>query len=583
MATVSHELRTPLTSIRAYAETLARGLGSAPRETEIEFLKIIEQEANRLTTIVENMLELSHLESGKIKVNKANVNLRQVVKDTCQILAPSAEKKLIQIEAETQAKPLTAYADDTMIKQMLLNLVGNAVKFTPEGGKVRVRLEEKESTVEIVVEDTGIGIPEDEIDRIFDGFYQVDSSATRKYGGVGLGLAIVKNIVEWHDGKVWVESKVGKGTKFIVSLPKRKAVAARRMDIISEGMELQNDRAVPELIVDMIAEVMGAKNASLMLVNEETEELYIGAAMGLDEYLMRSARVRVGEGISGWVAKTGKPLLIRDIEKDRHFGRRNRPNYETKSLISVPLKRGGKVIGVLNVTNKISLTPFTEDETEVMEMLAERVSLILEKMRRYQSVKGEFQAIVNSLQCLIESRRFALTKRGERATRLVVELGRAMGLGEEDVRLLQYVSRIYDVGMVRVGEGILRKRGGLGAGEYECIKRHPVEGVDIVGPIEFLEQVKEIILHHHERYDGKGYPSGLSGEEIPIGARILAVVDAYESMVSERPYRRALSSEEAIEELRRCSGKQFDPVAVEKFIQILNRLEGEKERVKDES
>jgi HD-GYP domain-containing protein (c-di-GMP phosphodiesterase class II) len=125
--------------------------------------------------------------------------------------------------------------------------------------------------------------------------------------------------------------------------------------------------------------------------------------------------------------------------------------------------------------------------------------------------------------------------------------------------------------MVRVGEGILRKQGGLRVGEYESVKRHPEEGVDIVGPIEFLEQVKEIILHHHERYDGGGYPGGLSGESIPIGARVLAVIDAYSSMVSDRPYRTAMDVDEAIEELRRCSGTQFDPEVVKRFIDVVNR------------
>ena len=107
------------------------------------------------------------------------------------------------------------------------------------------------------------------------------------------------------------------------------------------------------------------------------------------------------------------------------------------------------------------------------------------------------------------------------------------------------------------------------------MKRHPEEGVDIVGPIEFLEQVKEVILHHHERYDGGGYPGGLSGESIPIGARILAVVDAYSSMVSDRPYRSAMGAGEALEELQRCSGTQFDPDVVEKLVEILMKRKKE--------
>jgi HD-GYP domain-containing protein (c-di-GMP phosphodiesterase class II) len=321
---------------------------------------------------------------------------------------------------------------------------------------------------------------------------------------------------------------------------------------------------------------MGAKTASLMLLNEESEELYVGAAMGLDETTMRKARVRVGESISGWVAKTGKPLLIRDIEDDTSFGRPNRPNYESRSLVSVPLRSGGRVIGVLNVTNKINLMPFGDNDAEVLEILADRAAFVLDKLKAYESVRGEFSSIVTSLQCLIDSRRFAFTKRGEETARLVVKLGRSMGLPEDDLRLLRYVSRIYDVGMVKVGDEVLRKRGELRPGEYESIKRHPEQGVDIMAPIEFLEKVKDAILHHHERFDGKGYPSGLAGEQIPLAARILAVVDAYESMVTERPYRRAMEREVAIEELMGCSGTQFDPRVVEHFIEIIGKDEIDK-------
>ena len=569
VATVSHELRTPLTSIRAYAETLARDWGSSPRETEVEFLKIIEEEAQRLGKIVEDMLDLSRMESGKVEVQKAQIDLRKVIKDAYQILSPAARKKYIVLEVPEGGEPLEVFADAGMMKQLLLNLVGNAIKFTPEGGKVTLCAADLESTVELSVEDTGIGIPPASAKRIFEEFYQVDSSATRRYGGVGLGLAIVKSIVEWHDGRIWVESEGNKGAKFTVRVPKRKAVAPVRGDVQEKDEAWQCDKHIPELLVDMIAEFMGAKTASLMLVNRESDDLYVSAAMGLDQAIMKNARVKVGESISGWVAQTGKPVLVQDIEMDDRFHRPNRPQYESNSLVSVPLRIGDQVIGVVNVTNKISLTPFTDNDTQVLQVLADRVASIIQKVKRYEGIRHEFGSIVHSLRCLIDARRMSHSKRGEQLSRLVVELGRAVGMSEEDVRLLQYVSRIYDVGMVRVGEGILRKRGGLRVGEYESVKRHPEEGVDIVGPIEFLEQVKEIILHHHERYDGGGYPGGLSGDGIPLGARVLAVVDAYSSMVSDRPYRGAMEVNRAIEELRRCSGSQFDPNVVDKLEQVI--------------
>jgi signal transduction histidine kinase/HD-GYP domain-containing protein (c-di-GMP phosphodiesterase class II) len=575
VATVSHELRTPLTSIRAYAETLARDWGTAPRETEVEFLRIIEDEAQRLSKIVEDMLDLSRMESGKVEVRKSEVDLRGLMKNVAQILAPTARKKYVDLRGAQEGPPIIALVDGCMMKQLLLNLIGNAIKFTPEGGKVTMGIEDLESTVEISVEDTGIGIPASSLKRIFDQFYQVDSSATRRYGGVGLGLAIVKSIVEWHEGMIWAESDGGNGARFTVRLPKRKAVTAEPACVPHENEPWHCECRVPELIVDMIAELMGAKTASLMLLDKEAQELHVAAAMGLDEAVMKSIRVRMGEGVSGFVAKTGEPILVRDIEEDERFKPAGRAQYETKSLLSVPVRVDGEVVGVINVTNKISLVPFTADDAGMLQSLADRVSAIMGKVRHYEGLKSEFGTITNSLRCLIESRRLVSSKRGEEITGLVVELARGMGLSEEDVRLLQYVSAIYDVGMVRVGEGILRRRGGLRVGEYESVKRHPEEGVSIVGPIEFLEQVKEIILHHHERFDGNGYPDALRGSSIPMGARILAVVDAYGSMLSDRPYRAALSMKRAVEELRRCSGTQFDPAVVAKLVEILEKRKAE--------
>jgi len=573
VATVSHELRTPLTSIRAYAETLARDWGSSSRETEIEFLRIIEEEAQRLAKIVEDMLDLSRMESGKVEVRKTDIDLRRVIKDVAQVLAPSARKKYIRMDAPLEGGPMTIHADEGMMKQLFLNLVGNAIKFTPEGGLVSLAVEDNESTVEVSVTDTGIGIPAAKIQRIFDEFYQVDSSPTRRFGGVGLGLAIARNIVEWHDGKVWAESEPGQGARFTVRLPKRKAITPARVDVGGKDEAWQCEKKIPELVVDMIAEIMGAKTASLMLLSEEADELRVTAAMGLDEAVMRMTHVKVGDSISGWVAKTGRPLLIKDIESDPNFQRPNRPQYESRSLLSVPLKADGKVVGVLNVTNKVTLAPFSDSDAEILQMLADRVTAVLGKVKQYEGIKTEFNTICNSLRSMIDARRLAPSKRAEELTAMVVDLANQMGLGEQETKLLRYVSRIYDVGMVKVGEGILRKRGGLGVSEYESVKRHPEAGVDIVEPIEFLEQVKQVIMHHHERYDGGGYPEGLKGDEIPLGARILAVVDAYSSMVSERPYRGAMSREEALEELARCSGSQFDPKVVEKFMAAESRKE----------
>jgi HD-GYP domain-containing protein (c-di-GMP phosphodiesterase class II) len=237
----------------------------------------------------------------------------------------------------------------------------------------------------------------------------------------------------------------------------------------------------------------------------------------------------------------------------------------------VPIRLKGEVVGVLTVADKHGNHEFfDEDDLGLLAAMGDRIGVAIERATSYESARDQFVSAMVAMKSVMEARNMPAGKSMDHAA-LVAGLARSMNVGDEEVKLLQYVSRIYDVGMTKIGDGILRKRGGLRVGEYESVKRHPEEGVDIVGPIEFLEQVKEVILHHHERFDGGGYPGGLSGEGIPMGARILAVVDSYSSMLSDRPYRPALSVEEAIEELRRGRGTQFDPKIVDKFIELLGR------------
>ena len=143
-----------------------------------------------------------------------------------------------------------------------------------------------------------------------------------------------------------------------------------------------------------------------------------------------------------------------------------------------------------------------------------------------------------------------------------------LNIPAEETEILRYITSVYDVGMTEVDETILSKPRHLEPEERRAIESHPQAGVDILSPIEFVDDVKRVILHHHERWDGRGYPEGLAGEAIPLGARVLGVVDAFRSMTSERPYRPAMSLAAAIREVKRCSGTQFDPTVVKAFLNV---------------
>jgi len=215
---VTHELKTPLSSIRAYVEMLVDGEAQDP-QTRQEFYKIIDSESERLNRMIENMLNISRIEAGVIKVQKQELALTGIIKEVVDCLQPQAHEKDLVLEAELSPVFYQVHADRDMLYQAIMNLVSNSVKYTPKGGAIRVSSALENGMAMVRVSDTGLGIPAEDLPHLFEKFYRV--SANKKAAkGTGLGLALVKEIVETlHHGQVVVESTVGKGTTFTVRLP----------------------------------------------------------------------------------------------------------------------------------------------------------------------------------------------------------------------------------------------------------------------------------------------------------------------------------------------------------------------------
>jgi signal transduction histidine kinase/putative methionine-R-sulfoxide reductase with GAF domain len=568
ISTVSHELLTPLTAIRAYTEALLEHIGSTNVDMQRQFLGVINEQSLKLRRLIDSILELSQLESGRFRMSREPFNLVELMDEVVQGLRDMADAKKIQIVVESESTEMVVEADRGLVRRVLNNLGSNAIKFTHEDGTVTLRMTVEGRAVRVQVEDTGIGIPKEGIEHIFDKFYQIDSSLSREYPGVGLGLSISKSIVEWHGGEILAESESGKGSRFTVLLP----ITAGDAHVITHAT-WSPARSVSDhltrLTVEMIAEVMNARTASLMLVDSEKSELYIRAARGLREEVVCGTRVRIGDSIAGWVAEHGEPLLVTNIEEDPRFGRPNGHQYETKSLLSVPVKIDGRVVGVININNKISCTPFTDDDRALLSSLADRVALAWQRVSDHERSSERTEETSKALTAIIENARRSRLKlnSGSMATRAVA-LGRKLGLGEGEVEVLAYVASVHDVGMGQIDLTVLQEPGSLDDETWARVAMHPLRSAEIVKPIEFQGQVTEIIMAHHEHMNGKGYPRGLKGQEIPIGARIIGVLDAYESMTIGRPYRHAMTHAEALQELRRCAGTQFDPRVVEAFGQL---------------
>ncbi|UCF79384.1 MAG: GAF domain-containing protein [Candidatus Eiseniibacteriota bacterium] len=222
LATMSHELRTPLTAIIAYSELLRdeRVAGSK----RLEFLEIITDQGQRLLQLIDDLLDLSKLESGKTQLTLEQGDLNQIVLSAVDTIRPTAEKRGLELVLELTPDLPCVFMDTKRIRQVCWNLLCNAVKFTDRGGRITVCCSDSGEELLVSISDTGVGIKEEDLERIFDRFAQVDSSATRSHGGAGLGLDLVRHFVLLHSGRVWVESEYGRGSIFFFTLPKEKAV-----------------------------------------------------------------------------------------------------------------------------------------------------------------------------------------------------------------------------------------------------------------------------------------------------------------------------------------------------------------------
>jgi len=227
VSVASHELRTPLSAIKNAIQLVLQGKTGAINENQSKFLSMADRNINRLTNILNDLLNLSRIESGKIKMDFEDVELKAIIESTACSLRPQADGKSVRIEVEEPGNLPLVYADQEKAEQILTNLIGNAIKFTPEGGRILITAklihrdegEKQSDRIAISVKDTGIGIPPEQLEAIFEKFFQVEDSLHRSAGGTGLGLAITKGLVEAHQGKIWAESEVGKGSTFTFTLP----------------------------------------------------------------------------------------------------------------------------------------------------------------------------------------------------------------------------------------------------------------------------------------------------------------------------------------------------------------------------
>ena len=350
-------------------------------------------------------------------------------------------------------------------------------------------------------------------------------------------------------------------------------------EIIHEINQTNDLDVIFKMIVEKGKLLVNCKNVSIMMV--ESPNLVV--RQSTDRKLIGEKR-QLGVGVSGWVWKTGEPILIKKIEEntdDRRFEILNKPGsfivaplnlkYETPFALNVALK-STSTIGVLNFSDKENGISFDEDDLTLILNYANLTAIAIEKVKFYIETKKAYLSTVEALAAAIDAKDRSSYNHLKRVVRYSLVLAEKLNLSAKEKEDLHFAALLHDVGKIGITEVILNKPSRLTNDEYEIMKKHVEEGVKILVNVPFLEDAAIMVKYHHEKFDGSGYPDKLKGQEIPVGARILAITDSYDAMISERVYKKNKTEEEAVAELIRCSGTHFDPVILEIFLDVLKTM-----------
>jgi response regulator RpfG family c-di-GMP phosphodiesterase len=334
---------------------------------------------------------------------------------------------------------------------------------------------------------------------------------------------------------------------------------------------LDSFEAVLKSIVEFVSDFMVSERVSIMLLDEGGDHLSIAAAVGLEDDIVRTTHIQRGEAIAGSVLETRKAMKIEDVSRIKTEAERfsKYRSFISFPLMQAPLRSQTDSLGIINVTNRFGDQPYTALDLRNLDFIADTASVAINNQIKGIKLQESYFATMKSLALALDAKDRYTAGHSESVQQYSVRIAQRLSLTQEEIATIERAGALHDIGKIGIPDAIINKPGRLTPEEFEKIKEHPAIGEQMILPIPFLGSARGIIRHHHERFDGRGYPDGISGPEIERGARIMAVADTFDAMTSDRSYRKALNLEEALAELNRCRNTQFDPTAVEAFEEVL--------------
>lgn len=391
-----------------------------------------------------------------------------------------------------------------------------------------------------------------------------------------------KNIHTMLDSMRGLESEMA----FVIREMQEKVLQLEALNRFSSLVNSSLDtQIIREKALQATCDLLRCETASLFLIDKEKGELYWDTALGATgNELKKSVRLPIDDrSIAGFVAMSGQTLVINDVYNDPRHNKKvaSKGSFKSSTMICGPLKTKDKIIGVLQAINKMPSIPvkpsrhpwpeFHEEDRQLLETLSHQVAIAIENASLYGEIKKIFFNTVEALAEAIEKKDHYTGGHTKRVVYYTMCIAKYMHLTPEELERMRLSAILHDVGKIGIEDSILKKPSPLDPAEWKIMQTHPELGFDIMGRVEGLQDIIGGMRYHHERWDGKGYPLGMKGEEIPLMARVIAVADTYDAMVSTRPYRKGLDPKIAYDEIVKHSGAQFDPGVVEAFKQAFQK------------
>jgi len=611
---ISHEVRTPLAAVLGPIQSLYLGDAGPVPPGQQPLLETMYRNALKLMDLINQMLDFARLEAGRMPIVLRRTDLAARLREVVDTFREMAERKGLALEFRPEGEVAPVDIDEDKFERIVTNLVRNAIKFTDQGSIV-LTLGREDGRVVLGVEDTGVGIPAEHLPVIFERFHQVDGTSTRRYEGTGIGLTLVKEYVDLLRGEISVRSEVGHGTRFRISFPSNlaelapEARADRRAGAGETGAEesrfLRRREDMARVTADDLAwmerrpaasEFESASAEGLpsagdrVLLAEDNADLraYIKTLLTKFGHQIETA----ADGVEAWEAILRDPpdVVVTDIMMPRRDGYdllrliKSTPPTIAVPVIVITAKPGmdaklkGLELGAddyltkpvnvreldARIRNLVSARRLQASHIHLREM-AERME---ERQQSLERLRRTLDATVQAVAMVVEMRDPYTAGHQKRVASLARAIGGEMGLSADRLDGLHTAGLIHDLGKISVPAEILSKPSKLTAIEFGMIKVHPKAGYDILRDIEFPWPVARMVLEHHERLDGTGYPQGLRGEGLLLESRILAVADVVEAISSHRPYRPALGTEAALAEIETRRGVFYDGDVVDACLRL---------------